>query len=163
MTAITWLPASQVVKRVGSGIEAYDPSSVRCMEALGDRAQASPVPGQSHRPSQLSLADQSACHPCVDHPGGLLFDRHRSGAIGRRACATAAILSAGEAMGALSGWGILLGSAVTLVQSILSVAVYFLFRLIDRPPYHLRPLAIVLLAAYLLWPLLAFFLWLDAP
>jgi len=71
--------------------------------------------------------------------------------------------SAGEAMGALSGWGILLGSAVTLVQSVLSVAVYFLFRLIDRPPYHLRPLAIVLLAAYLLWPLLAFFLWLDAP
>ncbi|MBB6248413.1 hypothetical protein [Rhodanobacter sp. A1T4] len=71
--------------------------------------------------------------------------------------------SAGEAMGALSGWGILLGSAVTLVQSVLSVAVYFLFRLIDRPPYHLRPLAIVLLAAYLLWPLLAFFSWLDAP
>jgi len=71
--------------------------------------------------------------------------------------------SAGEAMGALSGWGILLGSAVTLVQSVLSVAVYFLFRLIDRPPYHLRPLAILLLAAYLLWPLLAFFLWLDAP
>lgn len=71
--------------------------------------------------------------------------------------------SAGEAMRPLACWGILLGSAVTLVQTVPSVAVYFLFRLIDRPPYHLRPLAIVLLAAYLLWPLLAFFLWLDAP
>jgi hypothetical protein len=72
-------------------------------------------------------------------------------------------LSAGKALGGLSGWANLLGFAVTLVQTALSVAVYFLFRLVDRPPYHLRPLAIVLLAAYLLWPLLAFFLWLDTP
>jgi amino acid transporter len=72
-------------------------------------------------------------------------------------------LSAGKALGGLSGWANLLGFAITLMQTALSVAVYFLFRLVDRPPYRLRPLAIVLLAAYLLWPLLAFFLWLDAP
>jgi hypothetical protein len=72
-------------------------------------------------------------------------------------------LSAAEAMGVLSDRGTLLGFAVMVGQTALSVSVYFLFRLIDRPPHPLRPLAIVLLATYLLWPLLAIFSWLDTP
>lgn len=58
----------------------------------------------------------------------------------------------GDAAGLLSGWGLLLGLVAAIVQSTPSIGFYFLYRFVDQPPHHFRPLAITLLAAYLLWP-----------
>jgi len=61
--------------------------------------------------------------------------------------------SAASALMPSFGWMMLGLSA--LMEIGLNVIVYFAYRWIDRPPHRWRPLAVILLLAYLLWPVLA--------
>lgn len=60
--------------------------------------------------------------------------------------------------GVLTGCGLLLVCVAALAQAVLSSACYFLYRLLDHPPHRFRGFAIVLLAAYLPWPIWAILL-----
>lgn len=60
-----------------------------------------------------------------------------------------------DASALMPGFGWMLLGVSALFQIALSAVVYFVYRWIDRPPHRWRPLAVLLLLAYLCWPLLA--------